>query len=366
MKINFVDLGKPYKKHKKEIDKAIQKVLDNHNFVLGEELFLFEKEFAEYCGAKYCVGVASGTDALMLSLKALGVGPGDEVITVANSFIATAASISLVGAKPVLTDIDKNTYNIDVSKIEEKINKKTKVILPVHLYGRPADMDPIIALAKKYKLKILEDACQAHGAKYKNRRIGSIGDITAFSFYPVKNLGAYGEAGAITTNNSHLAEKIRMLRNHGQKVKYKHVFKGYNSRLDTIQAAVLRVKLKYLDEGNTKRRKLAELYNKLFKNMDIKTPNISEDFYSVFHLYVIEVKKRRELMNVLKKYGISTQIHYPIPIHLQIACKDLGYKKGSFKITEQCSKNTLSLPMYPELTENEVRYIASSVKKFLK
>jgi len=202
--------------------------------------------------------------------------------------------------------------------------------------------------------------------KYKNRKIGSIGDITAFSFYPGKNLGAYGEAGAITTNNFHLAEKIRMLRNHGQKVKYKHVFKGYNSRLDTIQAAVLRVKLKYLDEGNTKRRKLAKLYNELFKNTDVKTPNISEDFYSVFHLYVIEVKKRRELMDFLKECGISAQIHYPIPIHLQIACKDLGYKKGSFKITEKCAKNILSLPMYPELKKNEVKHIVSSIIKFLK
>lgn len=366
MKINFVDLKKGYKLHKTEVDNAIQKVLDSSGFILGEEVKRFEKKFAKYSGAKYCIGVSSGTEALILSLKALGVGEGDEVITVANTFIATAASIFHVGAKPILVDIDEKSYNIDVGKIESKISKRTKAIIPVHLYGRPAEMDTIKMIAEKYKLKVIEDACQAHGAKYKGRKVGSIGDIAAFSFYPGKNLGAYGDAGAITTNDSSLARKVELLRNHGQSVKYKHDLLGFTSRIDTLHAAVLEVKLKYLEKNNALRKSIAKKYNKLFEGYNVIVPEFNKDFDSVFHLYVIQVENRDGLLKYLNDKGIAAQIHYPIPIHRQSAWKVFGYKDEKFEVTDRVAKNIISLPIYPELKDEEIEYIAKSVQNFVK
>ncbi len=366
MKINFVDIQRQYQLYREEIDKAIHRVLNKSNYILGDEVEKFEQEFADYCETKYCVGVASGTDALILCLKALDIGTGDEIITVPNTFIATAFAISAVGAKPVFVDCDKETYNINIDKIEEKITSKTKAIIPVHLYGQPADMDPILKLAKKYNLFIIEDACQAHGARYKGKRVGGFGDINAFSFYPGKNLGAYGDGGAITTDNENLAKKIRMLRNYGQEVKYHHLIKGTNSRLDAIQAAVLRIKLKYLDEWNQKRREHAQKYNELLSNINvnIELPKQLENVESVYHLYVIRVKKRNELLKYLVDKEIFAGVHYPVSIHLQPAYKNLNYKKGDFPITEKYCKEIISLPMFPDLKEEEIEYICKEIERF--
>lgn len=364
MKINFVDIQKQYKLHKKELNRAIQQVLDRSDFILGKDVELFEKEFADYCDSKYCIGVASGTDALFLILKALNVGPGDEVITVANTFIATALTISMVGATPVLVDMDPKTYNIDPNLIEKAITKKTKVIMPVHLYGQPAEMSKINALAKKYKLTVVEDACQAHGALYKGRKTGSLGRVAAFSFYPGKNLGAYGDGGAITTSDRELADKIRMLRNYGQLKKYHHIMKGFNSRLDTIQAAVLRVKLKYLDKWNKRRREIAARYTNGLKNTEIITPKMQKSIDSVFHIYLLEVENRDALITYLGEKGITALIHYPVPIHMQQAYADLGYKMGDYPNTEKYTNKIVSLPMYPELTNHEVDYVVRCIKRF--
>lgn len=364
-KINFVDLGRQYRSIKTEIDEAISRVVNKTNFILGDEVEEFEKEFAEFCQTKFCVGTASGTDALFLSLKALDLGPGDEVITVPNTFIATALAISLTGAKPVFVDIEKNTFNINPEFIERSITSRSKVILPVHLYGQPAAMDKILTIAKKYNLKVVEDACQAHGAEYQGKRVGSFGDLAAFSFYPSKNLGAYGDGGAITTNNSELAEKIKMLRNYGQQVKHHHLVKGFNSRLDTLQTAILRAKLKYLEQWNEARRQNAKLYNQLLQGIDVAIPKEIENVKSVYHLYVIRTKRRDELAKFLSEKNISTAIHYPTPIHLQPAYQDLGYQSGDFPVSEAISKEIISLPMFPELTEEEIKYVVQSIKKFL-
>lgn len=361
MKIEFVDLKRQYRNHKKEIDAAIKKIIDKGNFILGEELEKFEKEFAKFCEAKYCVGVASGTDALFLSLKALGIKTGDEVITVPNSFMATALCISMTGAKPVFVDINPQTYNIDTDKIEKKITSRTKAIIPVHLYGQPADMDKIGKIAKKHNLKILEDACQAHGARYKGIRTGNLGDIAAFSLYPGKNLGAYGDGGAVITNNPKLAEKVLALRTYGGKKRDYYSVRGFNSRLDNLQAAILRVKLRHLEKWIGMRRKNAKLYDKFLNSPNITKPVISENVLPVFHLYVIRAKNRDGLKKYLAKKGISTLIHYPLPIHLQPAYKDLGYKKGDFPETEKAAREILSLPIFPELKEEEIKYISQSI-----
>ena len=365
MKINFVDLQKQYQNYKEEIDEAVHGVLNKSNYVLGDEVEKFEEEFSSYCEVKYCIGVDSGTDALFLSLKALNIGLGDEVITVANTFIATAFAISMTGAKPVFVDVNPDTYNIDVNRIEEKITFRTKAILPVHLYGQPADMKPILESAKKYNLFVIEDSCQAHGAKYREKRTGSFGDIAAFSFYPGKNLGAYGDGGAITTNNEDLAEKIKMLRNYGQKMKHNHLIKGFNSRLDTIQAAILRVKLKYLDEWNQRRRENAQKYNELLSGLDVVLPKELGGIEPVYHLYVIQTERRNELLEYLANKEISAGIHYPIPIHLQPAYKELGYKRGDFLITETLSQKVLSLPMFSTLKDEEIIYICDLIRKFM-
>jgi dTDP-4-amino-4,6-dideoxygalactose transaminase len=365
MKINFVDLKRQYHKYSREFNQAIKEVLEKTDFILGGEVQRFEKDFARYCGTKYCLGVASGTDALLLSLKSLNMGTGDEVITAANTYIATVLAISMVGAKPILVDMNPETYNIDVEKIEKNITKRTKAILPVHLYGQPADMEPITKIAQKYNLYLVEDACQAHGARYQQKKVGSFGDAAAFSFYPGKNLGSYGDGGAITTNNQKLAEKIFMLRNYGQKVKYHHLIKGYNSRLDTIQAAILRAKLIHLDSWNKKRRRIAKLYNQLLSKIEgVVIPKEFPNFESVYHIYLIQVEKRDQLREYLAQKGITTLIHYPVPIHLQPAYRDLGYKKGNFPITENFCNRIVSLPMFPELNDKEIHFIVSSIKKF--
>ena len=365
--IPLVSLKKQYLTIKKEIDGMIQNVLNNGQFILGKNVKNFERKFADYCGSKYAIGVNSGTNALFLSLLACGIKKGDEVITVPNSFISTVLAISYTEARPVFVDIDPNTYNIDVLKIEKKITNKTKVIIPVHLYGQPADMDPIIKIAKKYNLKIIEDACQAHGAEYKNKKVGTIGDIGCFSFYPTKNLGCYGDGGIITTNNKKIAKKILLLRNYGQRKKYHHDIIGHNARLSELQAAILRIKLKYLDMWNAKRREHAKQYNKLLSDIhSIKMPTEINSSKSVYHLYVIRTKKRNKLQQFLFKKGIITEIHYPIPIHLQKAYCDLGYAKDDFPRTEICAKEIISLPMYPELTNKEINYVCNTIKKFPK
>ena len=363
MKINFVDLARQYKSIKDEVKEAMDNVLERCDFILGQEVEKFEKDFSKFCQTKFCIGVDSGTSSLKLSLLAAGISRGDEVITVPNTYIATALAISEAGAKPVFIDINPESYNIDVEKIKEKITKKTKAILPVHLYGQCSDMDPIMEIAEKHNLKVIEDACQAHGAIYKNRKAGSMGNIGCFSFYPGKNLGAYGDGGAITTNDGEIAEKVMMLRNFGQKEKYYHLIKGMNHRLDSIQAAVLNVKLKYLEKWNESRRKLALLYNKKLNGIVIVPKEMSYGKH-VYHLYVVRVKERDALLANLKSKGVAAGIHYPVPIHLQKAYTDMGLKEGSFPLTEKFSKEIISLPMFPELTEGEVDYIAKCIGEF--
>lgn len=364
MQIPLVDLKVSYLSHKPEIDKTIWKVIDSSSYILGPALKEFESNFAKFCNTKYCIGVDSGLSALELSLQALGIGPGDEVITPVNSFIASSSAISLVGAKPAWVDINSVTFNIDPEKIEEKITKKTKAIMPVHLYGQPAQMDKILTIAKKHKLFVIEDACQAHGAKFKGRVVGSIGDIAAFSFYPGKNLGAFGDGGAITTNSKKLAELIFELRNYGQEEKYKHVQIAGNHRLDTLQAAILDVKLKYLQKSNEKRFKIAQKYRELLKDLPIVLPNIPKNISHVFHLFVIQVKSRDELLNFLKSKGIQCGIHYPAPIHMQPAYKKTLKIKETFPIAEKIAKKIISLPIYPELSEKQQLYIATQIKQF--
>ena len=364
MRVSFVDLKRQYEKIKDEIDNAIFKVVNNGDFILGKELGAFEKEFASYCGSKFCACVNSGTSALHFALIALGVSKGDEVILPANRFIAAALAVSYTGAKPILIDIDKESYNIDTTKIKEKITKKTKAIVPVHLYGQTADMGSILEIAEKYNLKIVEDCCQAHGASYNGKKAGSMGDIGCFSFYPSKNLGAYGDGGAIVTSDEKILEKVSMLRNYGQKIKYNHLIKGFNGRLDNIQAAILRVKLKYLDEWNKARRKYALIYNSLLEDADVITP-IQKDYAKhIYHQYVIRMKERDNLSKYLNSKKISTSIHYPIPIHLQKAYSDLNYKKGNFPITEKYADEIISLPVFPELKQEEIEYVVSNVKEF--
>ena len=359
--IPFVDLKREYVEISEEITYAFHRVLESGWFILGDEVKNFEEEFSKYIGTKYGIGVNSGSDALFLALKALGIGNGDEVITVSHTFISTVDAIVRNGAKPVFVDIDPDTYCIDVTKVEGGITKKTRAIIPVHLYGHPADMEPIMEIAKKYNLYVIEDACQAHGAEYKGKKVGSIGDIGSFSFYPIKNLGAYGDGGIVVTNNEELAEKLRMFRNYGQPQKYYHDFVGVNSRLDEIQAAVLRVKLKYLDGWNERRIKVARLYNKLLEDSEIVTPNEKEYAKHVYHLYVIRYKNREMLQQHLQKNGIPTQIHYPIPVHKQKAYLNLGFNVH-LPATEKICTEILSLPMHPLLHEDEILIIVEGVK----
>jgi dTDP-4-amino-4,6-dideoxygalactose transaminase len=365
LQVPFVDLAAQYAAITPEIDQATKKILCNTDFILGQDVGLFEEEFAAYCEVRYAVGLDSGTSALELLLRAYEIGPGDEVITAANTFIATAFAISYAGATPVLVDIDPHTYNIDASRLEDAITPRTRAIMPVHLYGQPADMDPIMEIARQYNLVVIEDACQAHGARYKGRRVGSIGHAAAFSFYPAKNLGAYGDGGLAVTHDEQVAKTLRMLRDYGQSKKYHHIVRGYNHRLDTLQAAVLRVKLPYLDSWNAARLQHAKLYNKLFVDSPAVTPIEAGYAESVYHLYVIRINNRDELQAHLKAKGIATGIHYPVPIHLQPAYQDLGYQPGDFPVSERYAKQILSLPMYAELTSRSIEHVTQAIKDFV-
>lgn len=357
-----------YNSIKNEIDAAIRRVFDSGEFIGGSEVEKFEKEIAKHLKVNYAVAVNSGTDALCLSLKALGIGEGDEVITTPFTFIATAEAIISTGARPVFVDIDKDTLNINPELIEGLINKKTKAILPVHIFGNPADMRRIMSIAKSRKLFVVEDAAQAIGAKaigFKNKMIGGIGDIGALSFFPSKNLGGYGDGGMVLTNSKKLADKVRLLRNHGSssKEKYRNLIVGANSRLDALQAAILRVKLKHLNEWNKKRVQIAKIYNEGFKSETrMEFPKIY--FGHVFNQYTIKTKSRSQFKDYLAKFGVDTKIYYPLPLHLQPALKFLGYKKGDFKETEAASKIVLSLPIFPELKKDEQRCVISAVKSF--
>ena len=363
MKVPFLDLGASYIELKPEIDAAIQRVLSSGWYILGPEVEAFEAEWANYCEAKYAVGLANGLDALILALRALGVGKGDEVIVPSNTYIATWLAVSAVGATPVPVEPDPATYNIDVARIEAAITKKTKVLLPVHLYGQPADLDPILALARKHNLFVVEDAAQAHGARYKGKRIGAHGDVVCWSFYPGKNLGALGDAGGITTNSPELADKIRVLRNYGSRVKYVNEVQGVNSRLDPIQAAVLRVKLKHLDEWNNRRRHIASHYMSNIKVPSLVLPHVPEWAEPVWHLFVISHPERDTLAQKLKDGGIGTLIHYPIPPHRQKAYAAQFGGASTFPIAELLSSKILSFPISPH-HENISEYTMYSINKF--
>jgi dTDP-4-amino-4,6-dideoxygalactose transaminase len=360
--IPFVDLKSQYHNIKAEIDRAIAKVLEESQFILGKEVAALEQEFASYCGMGHSIGVNSGTSALHLALLAAGVGSGDEVITVPFTFVATVAAVLYAGAKPVLVDIDPRSYTIDVARIEAAITKSTRAILPVHLYGQPADMDPILDIARRHRLIVIEDAAQAHGATYKGRRTGSMGDLACFSFYPGKNLGAYGEAGMVVTNNQAHDRTIRMLRDWGQEKKYLHVLKGYNYRMEGIQGAILRVKLRHLEDWTEARRAHAALYKELLSDDTVQTPEEMPYSRHVYHVYAVRTKARPALQQALNEMGIQTGIHYPIPIHLLPAYEDLGYGRGSFPVSEQLAEEELSLPMFAELRPDQIQQIASVIR----
>ena len=362
MKVPFLDIKVQYESIKEEINDAIQQVLDSCAFAGGPFVEKFEKNFAKYCQSKYCVGVGSGTEALWLAHLALGIGPTDEVITVPNSFIATAEAISFCGATPVFVDIDEQTYTMNPHKIEAAITPKTKAIIPVHLFGQMADMDPIVQIAEAHDLFVIEDACQAHCAEYKGRAAGSIGDLGCFSFYPGKNLGAYGEAGAVVTHNKELAEKIRMLQDHGQSQKYHHEMIGWNSRMDGFQGAVLDIKLKYLDDWNAARRKIARRYDTLLSNHSQMIKPFEADYCKhVYHVYAIRVPDRDTFIASLAEKGIFCGIHYPIPMHLQNAYLSLGQSVESFPVAEICASQFVSLPIFPEMNKDQVEYVIEAI-----
>ncbi len=364
MKIPFVDLKTQYKTLKPEIDKAISNVLENTAFIGGENVTNFEQNFAKQYGVKSCISVANGTDAIYISLKMLGVGSGDEVITVANSWISTSETITQAGAKPVFVDVDE-FFTIDVTKIEQKITSKTKAIIPVHLYGQPAEIGKIKQICDKHNLFLIEDCAQAHFAEYKGKFVGTFGDVATFSFYPGKNLGAYGDAGCIITDNDNLAKKSRMFARHGALKKHHHQIEGINSRLDGLQAAILNVKLPYILEWNKKRLENALYYNKLLKDVgQIETPKIREDVKHIFHLYVIKTKKREELQAFLKENGVQTAIHYPVPLPFMEAYKYLNCSENDFPSVAENKDRILSLPMFPELKKSEMEYVVDLIKKF--
>ena len=361
--VPFLDLKAHHQPLKDDNLAAIQQVIDASAFAGGPFVAAFEKEFAAFCQTQYAVGVGSGTEALWLALLALGIGSGDEVITAPSTFMATAEAISFCGAKPVFADIDERTYTLDPAGLERAITPRTKAIIPVHLFGQMADMDPIMDIARRHELHVIEDACQAHGAEYRGRRAGSIGHAGCYSFYPGKNLGAFGEAGAVVTNDPKLEQKIKTLRDHGQARKYHHSMIGWNARMDGIQAAVLQVKLKHLEQGNATRRAHAHLYSRLLENLDGVIPP-HEAGYGVhaYHLYAIRLPDRDQLLRALADRGIHCGIHYPIPVHLQEAYQSLGLGRGSFPVAERCAEQFLSLPMFPELTENQVEAVAREIK----
>ncbi len=370
--IPFIDLTRQYKEIENEILSATRRVFEKGRFILGEEVSAFEEEFARYCRVRFGVGMNSGTDALYLALKAAGIGKGDEVVTVANSFIASALAISFTGAKPLFVDIDPKTYNMDPNALEHLLkyrmkkgrSERIKAILPVHLYGHPAEMGVIIEIAHRYHLTVIEDACQAHGAEDGGKKVGSFGAMGCFSFYPTKNLGGYGDGGMVITDDKKFYEKLRLLRCYGEKKKYEHILQGGNSRLDEIQAAILRVKLRHLDQWNEQKRGKALIYKRKLEGSGVICPVEREGTRHVYHLFVIRSKRRNGLQASLKERGIETLIHYPIPIHLQKAFKELGYQRGDLPLTEQSSRQALSLPFFPELTKSEMDEVAAQIKIF--
>jgi dTDP-4-amino-4,6-dideoxygalactose transaminase len=363
MKVPFLDLKAQHKAIAGEIDAALHAVIEQSAFAGGPFVETFEREFAEFCGCRHAIGVGNGTDALWLALLALDIGPDDEVITVPNTFIATVEAISLAGATPVLVDVDPRTYTMDPDAFEAAITSRTRAVIPVHLYGQMADMDPIRAIANAHGVTVIEDACQAHGATYKGRRAGSIGDAGCFSFYPGKNLGAFGEAGAIVTNRADIADKARVFRDHGQRRKYDHAIRGWNARMDGLQAAVLSVKLKRLDQANAARRKAAQEYTLLFDDVeDVTVPYEAGYGEHIYHVYAIRTPRREALMSALQERGIGYGIHYPVPIHLQDAYSDLGLAAGTFPVAEQAAGELLSLPMFPELRPEQIQYVACVVR----
>lgn len=365
MKVPFADFQPMHNEIRQELDAAYKRALDKSIFIHGEECEKFEQEFATYCGAKYCVGVATGLDALYLILRAMDIGTGDEVIVPSNTYIATALAVSYTGAKPVFVEPCIDTYNIDVTKIEQAITNKTKAIIAVHLQGRAADMDAVSAIAKRHNLQVIEDAAQAHGAKYKGKKVGTFGDAAGFSFYPGKNLGALGDAGCVVTNNKEIADKVRALGNYGSDYKYHHIYKGTNSRLDEMQSAFLRVKLPHLDKWNNDRRKIAKRYLSEIKNPLIKLPLVStEEYEHIYHVFVIRCNRRDELEKYLANNGIVTVKHYPIPMHLQDAYSDLGIKKGELPIAEEISATVLSIPMFYGMTDEQVDYVVERLNEF--
>ena len=365
MNVPFVDLRAQYATIAAEIQSAISGVLERTDFILGEEVHLFEEDFAKYIGAKHAIGVGTGLAALELSLRAFGIGSGDEVITAANTYIATALAIFAVGARPVLVDAHPATYNLNSEALEAAITPRTKAIMPVHLYGQPADLDRVMAIAERHHLVVIEDAAQAHGARFGGRRVGTFGHAAGFSFYPAKNLGAYGDGGMIVTNDAALAEKLRRLRNYGERVKYEHAVVGTNSRLDTLQAAILRVKLRHLDAWNRARQSHAAAYKELLRGLPVVLLKTLEKAEHVYHLFVVQLDNRDQVQAQLREKGVATGIHYPIPIHLQEACKDLGYRQGEFPVTESAAKRILSLPMFAELTREQMEHVAAALEESL-
>ena len=364
MNIPFVSFRPMERELDQDLRSAFERVLARSWYIRGAEDEAFEKAFAQYCGARYCVGVGNGLDALMLALKALDVGAGDEVIVPSNTYIATVLAVMYVGAKPIFVEPDIRTFNIDSARIEEVITSKTRVIMPVHLYGQACDMEPIMEIACKHGLKVVEDCAQAHGATYKGRKIGTFGDAAGFSFYPGKNLGALGDGGAVVTDNEELAERIRALGNYGSDYKYHHIYKGNNSRLDEMQAAFLAAKLPHLDRMNEERRRIAELYTKGIQNPKVVKPYVAPECVPVWHIYAIRCAERNELERYLSKKGIGTNKHYPIPIHLQECCRDLQIPEGSLPVAEEISRTELSLPMYYGMTDEEVQYVIDAVNAF--
>lgn len=372
--VPFLDLTRQYRQIKGEITLATRRVFERGRFILGEEVSAFEKEFSHYCGVRYGTGVGSGTDALYLALKAAGIGEGDEVVTVANSFVATAFAISFTGARPIFVDIDAKTYTMDPNRLElllkqekaKKGRKKIRAVLPVHLYGHPAEMDSIMEIADRYDLIVIEDACQAHGAKYGGKKAGSFGTMACFSFYPTKNLGGYGDGGMVVTDRREYDQKLRLLRCYGEREKYQHVLKGHNSRLDEVQAAILRVKLKYLDQWNEERRGKAKIYTEKLLPYGVVCPSEKRGVRHVYHLYTIKTRKRDSLQAFLKKRGIETLIHYPIPIPLQRAYRETEYQKKDLPLTDQWSRRILSLPLFPGIKGSEMEEVAEGIGSFLR
>jgi dTDP-4-amino-4,6-dideoxygalactose transaminase len=360
--IPFVDLPAQFRALKPEIDAAVGKVFENAQFILGPAVDAFERDFATFCQTSEAIGVNSGTSALHLSLLAAGVGTGDEVITVPFTFVATVAAIEYAGAKPVLVDVEREFLTMDPAKLEASITPRTKAIIPVHLFGQPADMDPIMAIARKHKLVVIEDACQAHGSEYKGKRCGSIGQIGCFSFYPGKNLGAYGEGGAVVTSDPDVAKKIRLLRAWGEEVRYEHKYRAFNYRMDGVQGAILGVKLRHLEAWTEARRRNAAEYGRQLADTSVTLPRERQDVRHVYHLYVVRLQQRDSWRARLNDAGVQTGVHYPIPVHLQPAYRDLGYSAGDFPVCEHASREVLSLPMFPELTPAQIGEVASALR----